>query len=348
MSSWGLFCRAFRPDSLEDNYVAPAAAFSSILGENRVTLLYRSPRFRDHWTGSHPEAPVRLEAIDRRLEGVGLVERCREPSWDLVEQTALLAVHDGDYLASVEELCARGGGRLDADTVASAGSYDVARLAAGAVCDAVRRVVAGEASTALCLVRPPGHHALPDRAMGFCLLGNVAVGANLAVEHLDVDRVLVVDWDVHHGNGTQDIFYEDPRVSFFSMHRWPFWPGTGAADETGRGAGLGATLNLPTPLGTPRQEILKRFGSELDAFAERMKPQLVLVSAGFDAHAADPIGSLGLETEDFAELTRIVRDVADVHAGGRIVSVLEGGYNPPVLADCVAVHLEGLLDKSCD
>ena len=204
-------------------------------------------------------------------------------------------------------------------------------------------MLAGDDATALCLVRPPGHHALADRAMGFCLLGNVAVAAHMAIDQFQVDRVLVVDWDVHHGNGTQDLFYEDPRVGVFSIHRAPFWPGTGAADETGHGDGLGATLNLPTTFGTPRREYLKRFTDELTTFAARMKPQLVLISAGFDSHAADPIGSLGLETEDFAELTQTVRAVADDHAAGRVVSVLEGGYNPPVLAECVAVHLEGLL-----
>jgi acetoin utilization deacetylase AcuC-like enzyme len=308
-------------------------------GREIVTLLYADPRFLDHQTGDHPESPVRLEAISRRLESSGLADRCQRPAWEAASDARLLAIHDGDYLASVAELCRRGGGRLDADTVASPASYDVARLAAGAVCDATRRVIVGEDSTALCLVRPPGHHALADRAMGFCLLGNVAIAAKLAIDEFQLDRVLVVDWDVHHGNGTQELFYEDPRVGYFSIHRWPFWPGTGAADETGRGDGLGATMNLPIPFGTPRREYLKRFTDELTAFAARMKPQLVLVSAGFDSHAADPIGSLGLETEDFGELTRVVRTVAADH----VVSVLEGGYNPPVLADCAAVHLEGLL-----
>lgn len=310
-----------------------------------MTLLYADRRFLDHQTGSHPEAPGRLEAISTRLASTGLVDRCQRPIWEPASDAQLLAVHDGDYLASVADLCRRGGGRLDADTVASPASYDVARLAAGAACDAARRVLAGEDSTALCLVRPPGHHALADRAMGFCLLGNVAVAAKLAIDEFQLDRVLVVDWDVHHGNGTQDLFYDDPRVGFFSIHRWPFWPGTGAADETGHGDGLGATRNLPVSFGTSRRDYLAHFTDELAAFAARMKPQLVLVSAGFDSHAADPIGSLGLETEDFAALTGVVRSVADDHAAGRVVSVLEGGYNPPVLADCVALRLEGLLSR---
>ncbi len=179
--------------------------------------------------------------------------------------------------------------------------------------------------------------------MGFCLLNNVAIAAKLAIDELQLERVLVVDWDVHHGNGTQDIFYEDPQVAYFSAHRWPFYPGTGAADETGRGAGLGTTKNLPFAFGTPRRDYLATFSDELTRFAAAMKPQLVLISAGFDAHAADPIGSLGLETEDFGELSRLVQGVADDYADGRIVSVLEGGYNPPVLAECVALHLEHLL-----
>jgi acetoin utilization deacetylase AcuC-like enzyme len=310
-----------------------------------VTLLYADRRFLDHQTGNHPESTVRLEQIAARLGQLGLADRCQRPAWEPASDAQLLAVHDGDYLQSVADLCRRGGGRLDADTVASPASYDVARLAAGAACDATRRVLAGQETTALCLVRPPGHHALADRAMGFCLLGNVAVAAKLAVDEFQLDRVLVVDWDVHHGNGTQDLFYDDPRVGFFSIHRWPFWPGTGAADETGHNDGLGATQNLPVAFGTPRRDYLTRFTDELTAFAARMKPQLVLVSAGFDSHAADPIGSLGLDTEDFAELTMVVRAIANDYAAGRVVSVLEGGYNPPVLADCVAVHLEGLLRR---
>jgi acetoin utilization deacetylase AcuC-like enzyme len=179
--------------------------------------------------------------------------------------------------------------------------------------------------------------------MGFCLLANVAIAARYATTVCGIDRALVVDFDVHHGNGTQDVFYRDERVGFFSLHRWPFYPGSGSAAETGAGPGLGLTRNLPTEFRTPRRELLGRFADELASFAAHVKPQLIVVSAGFDAHAEDPIGKLGLETEDFAELTRIVRATADDHAGGRLVSVLEGGYNPPVLADCVAAHLTELL-----
>jgi acetoin utilization deacetylase AcuC-like enzyme len=243
----------------------------------------------------------------------------------------------------VAALAQRGGGRLDSDTVVSPASFDVAQLAAGAACDAVDRVLAGDDKTALCLVRPPGHHAIPERGMGFCLFNNIAVAASVALSEHQLDRVLIVDWDVHHGNGTQDTFYADGRVGFFSIHRWPFYPGTGAVDETGTGDGLGATRNLPIQFGTPRARYMDTFRRELENFATRIRPQLVLVSAGFDSHRTDPIGSLGLEVEDFANLTKIVTDVAAAHAGGRIISMLEGGYNPPVLAECVESHLRGLL-----
>jgi acetoin utilization deacetylase AcuC-like enzyme len=234
---------------------------------------------------------------------------------------------------------------LEADTVLSAASFDVAKLAAGAVCDAIDRVVAGPDRQALCLLRPPGHHALRDQAMGFCLFNHVAVGARLAIEELKLNRVLIVDWDVHHGNGTQATFWEDPQVAFFSIHRWPFYPGTGDKDETGSGDGLGSTLNLPVEMGTPRKDYLQRFRSELEGFAARHRPELVLVSAGFDAHRDDPVGSLGLETEDYIPLTQTVLDIAHSHAGGRIVSLLEGGYNTGVLAGCVEVHLRELLAR---
>jgi acetoin utilization deacetylase AcuC-like enzyme len=311
-----------------------------------MTLLYTDRRFLDHDTGRHPEAAVRLEHVTRLLDSSGLAARCNRPNWEPAGHAELQAVHDADYLQAIAALATRGGGRIDSDTVVSPQSFEVARLAAGAACDAVRRVVSGEDTTALCLVRPPGHHAVRDRAMGFCLLGNVAIAAQVAVDELQLDRVLVVDWDVHHGNGTQDIFYDEERVGFFSAHRWPFYPGTGAADETGRGDGLGSTKNLPITFGTARRDYLTHFADELAGFASRMKPQLVLVSAGFDSHAQDPIGSLGLETEDFTELTQVVQSIANDYADGRIVSVLEGGYNPPVLAECVAAHLDRLITNS--
>jgi acetoin utilization deacetylase AcuC-like enzyme len=308
-----------------------------------MTLLYYDPRFLDHDTGQHPEQPERLRQITARLERTGLIDQCVRPQWQPASRERLQLVHEPSHIDRVAAAASRGGARLDSDTVVSPASFDVAQLAAGAACDAVDRVLAGEANTALCLVRPPGHHALAERAMGFCLFNNVAVAAAVALEEHQLDRVLIVDWDVHHGNGTQDLFYADGRVGFFSIHRWPFYPGTGAADETGTADGLGATRNLPVAFGTRRAAYHDAFRGELEKFASRIRPQLVLVSAGFDSHREDPIGSLGLEVEDFAELTKIVADVAAVHSAGRIVSLLEGGYNPPILAECVETHLRGLL-----
>ena len=218
-------------------------------------------------------------------------------------------------------------------------------MAAGSVCDAVGRIVAGEDTQGLCLVRPPGHHAMTGRAMGFCLFNNIAVAARLAIDELKLNRVLIVDWDIHHGNGTQATFWEDPQVGFLSMHRFPFYPGTGDADETGGGRGLGFTVNLPTAFGTPRKRCLDAFAAALETFAAKVKPELVLLSAGFDSHRLDPVGNLGLETEDFIPLTSLVLDAAETYAGGKFVSVLEGGYDPQILADCVELHLAEMLKR---
>src|SRR5438552_3772123 len=264
-----------------------------------MTLLYSRPRFLDHDTGDHPECAERLRHITARLDAAGLGALCRRPDWQPATAERLGRIHSLSYAEQVARLAASGGGQIEADTMVSPASAEVAMLAAGAVCDAVRRVVAGEDRHALCLVRPPGHHALAASAMGFCLFNNVAIGARVATAELGLDRVLVVDWDVHHGNGTQETFWQDEQVGFLSIHRWPFYPGTGSRGETGAGRGLGYTLNLPVEFGTPRGEFLGLFRNRLEEFAAQVKPQLVLVSAGFDAHRADPIGSLGLEVEDF-------------------------------------------------
>jgi acetoin utilization deacetylase AcuC-like enzyme len=310
-----------------------------------MTLLYYDPRFLDHDTGYHPECAERLREVVARLEAAGLFEQCSRPQWQPASREQLERVHEPFHVDHVFDVARRGGGMLDPDTVVCPASADVAQLAAGATCDAVRRVLAGEDSTALCLVRPPGHHALAERAMGFCLFNNIAVATHVALAEFDVERALIVDWDVHHGNGTQDAFYSDGRVGYFSAHRWPFYPGTGAVYEKGIGDGLGATHNLPVTFGTPPDAYRERFHRELDQFAAHIRPQLVLISAGFDAHRADPVGSLGLEVDDFAHLTKLVCDVAATYSGGRVVSVLEGGYNPPVLAECVESHLCGLMKR---
>jgi acetoin utilization deacetylase AcuC-like enzyme len=261
-----------------------------------------------------------------------------------VEQ--LERVHDPHYVEHIQRYAAAGGGRIEADTVVSERSYEVAALAAGAACDAVRRIIQGEDRAALCLVRPPGHHARPHDAMGFCLFNSVAIAALAALVEHDLDRVLIVDWDVHHGNGTQETFWEDGRVGFLSIHRWPFYPGTGDADETGSGRGLGGIINVPVQFGTPPRVFHERFERALIDLAAKVQPQLVLISAGFDAHREDPIGSLELEIEDFLRLTKTVLAVAREYAGARAVSLLEGGYHPERLAECVEVHLTEFLADS--
>ena len=311
-----------------------------------MTLLYYDPRYLDHQTGSHPERAERLSAVLQHLVAIGLDRCCDMPDCVPVSAERVARVHSLGYVDALRQASEAGGGRIEADTVVSRQSYEVARLATGAVCDAVERVVRDEDSQALCLVRPPGHHALEAGAMGFCLLNSIAVAARVATEELALDRVLIVDWDVHHGNGTQDAFWRDPQVGLLSIHRWPFYPGTGAADETGSGPGLGTIRNLPVEYGTPRASYQSQFAQELEDFAARFKPQLVLVSAGFDSHREDPIGSLGLEIEDFRELTKVVMDMAAEYCDGKIVSVLEGGYNPRMLAECVEAHLSEMLNQN--
>jgi acetoin utilization deacetylase AcuC-like enzyme len=309
-----------------------------------MTLLFTDPVFLEHDTGQHPEKAERLRSITAKLKELKLDQACAPGKIAAASREQLQRVHSAEHVAQVERFCRNGGGRIEADTVCSPRSFEVAERAAGTACAAVDQVLHADTKhrRALCLIRPPGHHALAGEAMGFCLFNNVAVAARQAQVAHGLRRVLIVDWDVHHGNGTQDIFYEDGEIHFFSAHRSPFYPGTGDADETGKGKGLGAIFNLPVKFGTARREYLARFERMLLDAAKRCRPELVLISAGFDAHAQDPIGSLGLETEDFETLSKLVLGVAREHCGGKVVSLLEGGYNVNALADCVALHLSVL------
>ena len=277
-----------------------------------------------------------------RLGRSTVLEACATGTVREATSEELRRIHGADYLASLDALDAAGGGRIDADTWVGPGSLIAARLAAGAAIEAVDAVIDGPQSIAFCAIRPPGHHARPSRAMGFCLFGTAAVAAAHAIEGRGLRRVLLVDWDVHHGNGSQEAWYDDDRVAFLSIHRHPFYPGTGMADETGSRRGLGWTRNLPTTFGTPRRLILDRFRAELADLADRARPDLILVSAGFDAHAGDPVGDLGLQVEDFEAMTEAVLQVAETHCEGRVVSLLEGGYDPKTLATCVEAHLRTL------
>ncbi len=307
-----------------------------------MTLLYYDEIFLNHLTGAHPERPDRLARTWKALADKGIVEKCRRTPCKPATEKQLVRVHHPDHVKRVQAFCDDGAGRIETDTVCSEDSFKAAQLAAGTACDAVKRVLEGEDKTAFCLIRPPGHHALADKPMGFCLFNTVAVAAREAIAE-GLKNVLIVDWDVHHGNGTQDIFWDAGDVSFFSIHRFPFYPGSGEKSEVGSGKGLGAIRNAPISYGTERKDFHAEFKKNLESMAAKWKPELILLSAGFDAHRLDPIGSLQLETEDFEILTKTVLDVADIHAKGRVVSLLEGGYNVEVLADSVTLHLETML-----
>ena len=308
-----------------------------------MTLLFADPIFLRHETGQHPESAARLNSVRQRMEQTNLWDRLTHGTVEPATQEQLARIHTPQYISAVKEFAEKGGGRIEADTVVSPKSYQVAMHAAGAAVQAVDQVLTGSHRQAFCLVRPPGHHALPSKAMGFCLFNNVAIAAHHARVVHELSRILIVDWDVHHGNGTQDVFYEMEQVFFFSVHRSPFYPGTGDADETGRGRGLGTIFNLPLKFGTSRREYRERFQTMLQRAVARCRPELILISAGFDAHTDDPIGSLGLESEDFGALTESVVDAARQSCQGRLVSLLEGGYNVEALAESVQVHLETLL-----
>ncbi len=310
-----------------------------------MTLLYTDPIFLRHETGHHVEVPARLVSITNRLKKAGLISRCGRGIFTPLLAETVERLHNPAVVRLARRVSEQGGGMLDADTVVSSESYQVALAAAGACAAAVEAVVTGLDKNALCLVRPPGHHATPTHSMGFCLFNNIALAAAHARDAHGLSRILIVDWDVHHGNGTQDIFFADPTIFFFSIHRYGmgFYPGTGAANETGTGHGLGYTINAPVRYGTSRHDYHAQFAGALEKAADKIKPELVLLSAGFDAHTRDPIGSLGLETEDFAAMTRLVLDVARIRAQGRLVSCLEGGYHLGALAESVQGHLEELL-----
>lgn len=278
------------------------------------------------------------------LDRAGLLGRLDRLNSRIATQEELLLCHTLEYLRTAEHDVKAGYLYLTTgDTEITPSSWDLALLAAGGVLNAVDAVIAGEARNAFCAVRPPGHHATPSRGMGFCLLNNVAIGARYAQKKHGLERVMIVDWDVHHGNGTQDIFYTDPSVFFFSTHQWPLYPGTGRADETGAGPGKGYTMNFPFPAGSGRGEVLGAVENSLVPAAAQFRPDLVMISAGFDSRIDDLLGRFMLTDTDFADLTRAVMGIAAAHAGGRLVSVLEGGYSLDGLASATVAHVETLL-----
>ncbi|MCZ6777432.1 MAG: histone deacetylase [Acidobacteria bacterium] len=309
------------------------------------TGIVRSPQFRRHRTGhGHPERPERLEAIDRRLEESGLLSRLIPIKPSPAERRWIETIHPQEYVRQVEKACRADNPRVDdADTAVCSDSFDVATLAVGGALALVDAVIAGNVDNGFAAVRPPGHHAERDRTMGFCLFNNVAIAARYAQRQHGLERVMILDWDVHHGNGTQHLFEEDPSVLYCSLHQYPHYPGTGAASETGRGSGEGATLNLPMAAGSGDAEWVAAFDAQVPLKTRAFCPDIILVSAGFDAHARDPLSQTLLSGAGFVALTERVQGLAARHCEGRLACLLEGGYDLEGLASSVESHLEALL-----
>lgn len=305
------------------------------------TALLRSPRFLDHRMSHHPERPERLQAIDAELERQGLLNDRLHLPFDRAEPNDIERIHNPWHIETVERLAERGGGWLDADTYVTPQSYDVSLWAAGASVAAVDAVLAGMVRRAFALVRPPGHHATPERGMGFCLFNNIAIAAARALAN-GLERALIVDWDVHHGNGTQDAFYDSNAVMFCSIHQYPFYPGTGAASERGIGKGEGYTINIPLPAGRTNEDYLRIMDEVILPAAYDYQPELILISAGFDAHAHDPLGGMRLTERGFAAMTQFLSEAAADLCDGRIVAILEGGYDVTALGRCVAATVRAL------
>ncbi|MBI4317537.1 MAG: histone deacetylase [Chloroflexi bacterium] len=306
------------------------------------------PIYLQHETGEHPERPDRLTSIHDALRGEGLLDLLQpiEPREATLEE--LLAVHTEQHVRYVEQVARSGGGYMDPDTVVSTRSYDAALMAAGGAIRAVEAVLDGKVSNAMALVRPPGHHATTNRAMGFCLFNNVAVAARAVQKTFGLGRILIADFDVHHGNGTQDAFQADDSVLYYSTHEYPHYPGTGFYDETGTGKGEGYTVNVPLPAGVGDHGYRRAFEEILVPVARRFGPELIIVSAGYDAHWADPLAMMQLTVTGFGTLAGVLKSLAAELCGGKIVACLEGGYHLRALAYSVVATLSVFMGHDFD
>ena len=295
-------------------------------------------------TPNHPEKPQRLIAIIDNLKEKNLYSELVQPTFLPVDMNYLLKVHTEEYIEHVQRVCQTGSGYLDPDTPVSEKSYEAALMAAGAVTSAIDAVMEGKIKNAFCALRPPGHHAEKDAAKGFCIFNNIAVGAKYIQDKYQLKKILIVDWDVHHGNGTQHSFYDDPDILYFSVHQYPFYPGTGSESEKGIGKGLNFTMNSPLPDGSTDNDYIEIFENKLKPAALSFSPDFVLISAGFDAHKNDLLGSMKVTEQGFAQMTRIVKEIAQKCSNSRIVSILEGGYNLQALASSVEAHIRVLME----
>jgi acetoin utilization deacetylase AcuC-like enzyme len=313
----------------------------------RKTGIVKNIQYLKHGGGfSDPESPARLKAIYEMLENPDMSWKFTEIEARYAERKELEAVHSASYIDFIAQTKGKGVTMLDSDTVATADTYDAARLAAGGVMAAVDSVVSKETDNAFAMVRPPGHHATADEAAGFCIFNNIAVGARHAAARWGMKRVLIVDWDLHHGNGTQGSFYDDDRVLYFSTHQSPEYPWSGSWGETGQGRGLGYTINIPMKPGADDAFYVRVFRDILVPVARSYRPELILVSAGFDPYVGDPIGGMKVSPEGFACLARIVLNLADEFCDGRVVAALEGGYNIQGLMKCVRAVLMEFLGET--
>jgi len=311
------------------------------------TGIVKHPLYLEHKTGvMHPENPYRLESIYTMLEGRDFGGALTDIQPRFATLTELLLVHDPLYVDRVLDSAEKPQVRFDPDTVTSPKTYKAAWMAAGGVMEAIRVVLAGDLQNAFALIRPPGHHALRDRAMGFCIFNNLAIGAKYALASQGLKRILIVDWDLHHGNGIQDIFYKDPQVLYVSLHRHPYFPWTGGAEEVGEGEGKGFTINVPLEMGHSDPDYGNIFRHLLFPVARRFKPEIILVAAGFDIHHSDPLRSMNVTESGFARMTQLLMEMAAEMCGKRLVLALEGGYNPEALRNSVAMVIWELTGQS--
>ncbi len=339
-----LFGRSALGGSLADAVDATADKQPAKSGRLPTALIYDEMNKYHAGAPKKPECPQRYNVILESLKRSSCFKSLTKYQARPASDAELLACHTEKYLACVQRDVKSGKKRLSTgDTWIGQRSFTAAEYAAGAGCVAVDAVLGGQAKNAFCLSRPPGHHATTDRGMGFCVFNNAAITARYAQKKYGVGKVLIVDWDVHHGNGTQGIFYDDGSVFYFSTHQYPWYPWTGKADETGHGKGLGTNLNCPLKRGAGRKEFLAAFHDKLAPAAKKFKPELIVISAGFDARHGDPLGKLELVDQDYHDLTTLVLELADENADGRVVSLLEGGYNLAGIGNAAVSHVERLV-----